>query len=101
MAVEKDIAVAYWLQLSFYLHSVYGTLYMDAWRKDSIVMLIHHFITMALIGFSYGMRYVISQLPYTINRLITALCSGSAGFMILRYVVILLSSVVCILFVVY
>jgi len=55
--VPKEIYFAYLMQMSFYMHSVYGTLYMDQWRKDSIVMLIHHFLTMTLIGFSYAVRY--------------------------------------------
>ncbi|XP_072560409.1 ceramide synthase 1-like [Paramormyrops kingsleyae] len=55
--VPRDIAIAYLIQGSFYGHSVYATLYMDAWRRDSIVMLAHHLITLALIAFSYAFRY--------------------------------------------
>nr|XP_044998428.1 ceramide synthase 1 [Jaculus jaculus] len=57
MAVPWDIAVAYLLQGSFYGHSIYATLYMDAWRKDSVVMLIHHVVTLTLIISSYAFRY--------------------------------------------
>lgn len=56
MAVPWDIAVAYLLQGSFYGHSIYATLYMDAWRKDSVVMLIHHVVTLVLIVSSYAFR---------------------------------------------
>uniref|UniRef100_A0A3Q3XNN8 TLC domain-containing protein n=1 Tax=Mola mola TaxID=94237 RepID=A0A3Q3XNN8_MOLML len=42
---------------SFYGHSIYATIYMDAWRKDSAVMVVHHIITLALISFSYAFRY--------------------------------------------
>ncbi|XP_069784135.1 ceramide synthase 1 [Narcine bancroftii] len=55
--VPKDIAIAYLIQCSFYGHAIYATVYMDAWRKDSVVMLIHHVITLALITFSYAFRY--------------------------------------------
>ncbi|XP_062888417.1 ceramide synthase 1 [Mobula hypostoma] len=55
--VPKDIAIAYLVQCSFYGHAIYATIYMDAWRKDSVVMLIHHVITLALIAFSYAFRY--------------------------------------------
>ncbi|XP_057564454.1 ceramide synthase 1 isoform X3 [Hippopotamus amphibius kiboko] len=57
MPVPRDIAVAYLLQGSFYGHSIYATLYLDAWRKDSVVMLIHHVVTLVLIVSSYAFRY--------------------------------------------
>ncbi|XP_051979969.1 ceramide synthase 1-like [Xyrauchen texanus] len=57
MPVPTDIAIAYLIQGSFYGHSIYATVYMDAWRKDSLVMVVHHFITLALITFSYAFRY--------------------------------------------
>ncbi|XP_062868548.1 ceramide synthase 1 [Trichomycterus rosablanca] len=57
MPVPVDIAFAYLIQGSFYGHSIYATMYMDAWRKDSAVMLLHHVITLALISFSYAFRY--------------------------------------------
>ncbi|KAI5609828.1 ceramide synthase 1 [Silurus asotus] len=57
MQVPTNIAIYYLIQGSFYGHSIYATMYMDAWRKDSGVMLLHHFITLALITFSYAFRY--------------------------------------------
>ncbi|XP_053312166.1 ceramide synthase 1 [Spea bombifrons] len=56
-AVPRNIALAYLIQGSFYAHSTYATLYMDAWRKDSIVMILHHLVTFTLITFSYAFRY--------------------------------------------
>lgn len=58
MSVPADIAIAYLIQGSFYGHSIYATIYMDAWRKDSAVMVVHHIITLALISFSYAFRYL-------------------------------------------
>lgn len=55
--VPTDIYLAYVAQASFYAHSIYGTLYMDAWRKDSPVMLLHHVITLSLLISSYAFRY--------------------------------------------
>ncbi|XP_071942549.1 ceramide synthase 1-like [Antedon mediterranea] len=55
--VPFGIRLVYTLQASFYMHSVFATLYMDTWRKDSYMMLIHHFLTLSLIGFSYLSRY--------------------------------------------
>ncbi|XP_024278961.1 ceramide synthase 1 isoform X3 [Oncorhynchus tshawytscha] len=57
MTVPTDIAIAYLIQGSFYGHSIYATVYMDAWRKDSTVMVVHHVITLALITFSYAFRF--------------------------------------------
>lgn len=57
MPVETDIAFIYFLECGFYLHSVYASLFMDQWRKDAVVILIHHFLTIALILFSYASRY--------------------------------------------
>ncbi|XP_053556662.1 ceramide synthase 1 [Bombina bombina] len=55
--VPIDIAIAYLIQGSFYAHSIYATLYMDSWRKDSVVMMLHHLVTFTLITFSYAFRY--------------------------------------------
>ncbi|XP_037530576.1 ceramide synthase 1 [Nematolebias whitei] len=57
MTVPTDIAIAYLIQGSFYGHSIYATINMDTWRKDSAVMVVHHIITLALICFSYAFRY--------------------------------------------
>ncbi|NWU92631.1 CERS1 synthase, partial [Upupa epops] len=57
MEVPTDIAVAYLLQCSFYGHSIYATAYMDTWRKDSVVMLLHHVVALTLIASSYAFRW--------------------------------------------
>ncbi|NXB48562.1 CERS1 synthase, partial [Leucopsar rothschildi] len=56
MAVPADIAVAYLLQGSFYGHSLYAAAYMDTWRRDSPVMLLHHAVTLTLLAASYAFR---------------------------------------------
>ncbi|XP_008946500.1 PREDICTED: ceramide synthase 1-like [Merops nubicus] len=56
MEVPTDIAIAYLMQCSFYGHSIYATAYMDTWRKDSVVMLLHHVVTLTLIAASYAFR---------------------------------------------
>ncbi|XP_043909786.1 ceramide synthase 1 [Protopterus annectens] len=57
MEVPADIAIAYLIQSSFYGHSIYATVYMDTWRKDSLVMLTHHVIAVMLLVSSYAFRY--------------------------------------------
>ncbi len=56
MFVPFDIKLMYFVQCGFYLHSIYGTLYMDYKRKDFYVMLLHHVLTMILILVSYATR---------------------------------------------
>ena len=58
MSVPFDIKLMYFVQCGFYLHSIYGTLYMDYKRKDFYAMLIHHVLTMTLIFVSYATRWV-------------------------------------------
>ncbi|XP_015928113.2 ceramide synthase 1 isoform X2 [Parasteatoda tepidariorum] len=52
-----NIYFIYMAQCGFYLHSLYATVFLDTWRKDSLVMMIHHVLTLALISFSYSLRY--------------------------------------------
>ncbi|NXN70520.1 CERS1 synthase, partial [Himantopus himantopus] len=68
MDVPTDIAIAYLLQCSFYGHSIYATAYMDTWRKDSVVMLLHHVVTLTLIAFSYAFRLCWEKLRW-VSRL--------------------------------
>ncbi|KAL2097828.1 hypothetical protein ACEWY4_007035 [Coilia grayii] len=57
MTIPNDITIAYLIQGSFYGHSIYASLYMDVWRRDSVVMVMHHVVTLVLITFSYAFRY--------------------------------------------
>ena len=57
MPVPDDVTLIYFVECGFYLHSIYATLYMDTFRKDFWVMIIHHVLTMTLILFSYATRY--------------------------------------------
>ncbi|XP_048085376.1 ceramide synthase 1-like isoform X3 [Alosa alosa] len=57
MPIPIDITIAYLIQGSFYGHSIYASFYMDVWRRDSVIMVIHHVVTLVLITFSYAFRY--------------------------------------------
>lgn len=57
MVVPDEIKFLYFIECGFYMHSLYATIFMDAWRKDFFVMILHHFLTMALIIASYATRY--------------------------------------------
>ena len=56
--VPYDIYVLYAIQVGFYFHSIYGTVFMDIWRRDSVVMILHHVLTLCLLVFSISIRYV-------------------------------------------
>ncbi|KAK6023461.1 Longevity-assurance protein, partial [Ostertagia ostertagi] len=53
LLLHPAIRVIYATQASFYIHSVYATLYLDPWRKDSWLMFIHHFIALSMLLLSY------------------------------------------------
>ncbi|XP_078483914.1 ceramide synthase 1-like [Ciona intestinalis] len=55
--VPWDLYIAYAAQLSFYVHSIYATAILDEWRKDSVVLLVHHVFTILLLSSSYLFRY--------------------------------------------
>ncbi|ELU10742.1 hypothetical protein CAPTEDRAFT_219402 [Capitella teleta] len=52
-AMSADFYAMYMLQSGFYIHSLYATMYMDHWRRDSWVMMFHHFLTLSLLVSSY------------------------------------------------
>jgi len=51
--IPQDISILYILEVSFYIHSIYAVLFLDEWRKDSLVMFIHHIITVSLLSLSF------------------------------------------------
>eukprot|EP00731_Ephydatia_muelleri_P017773 Em0010g871a len=53
-------AGVYWLymfELGWYYHQAYAAIYMDAFRKDTTLIMVHHFITIALLFFSFIIRF--------------------------------------------
>ena len=57
MDVPNDIKILYLAEASFYIHSIYATIFMDVWRKDFIIMLVHHVVTVTLLVGSFGLRF--------------------------------------------
>jgi len=55
-AIETDIYVIYLIQLSFYCHSLYSTLRVDQWRKDSPTLMVHHVLCVLLISISLATK---------------------------------------------
>ena len=56
MPIPQDIYMLYVVEAGFYFHSIYATLFMDQWRRDSILMIMHHILTNLLIFFSFAIR---------------------------------------------
>lgn len=56
--IPNAVAWYYWIQGGFYIALVFGILFLDAKRSDFWQMLVHHFITLALIGVSWTMNMV-------------------------------------------
>lgn len=57
LSVPLSIYAIYMAQISFYVHSLYTTILVDHWRRDSVVMVGHHVITALLLVFSLSTRY--------------------------------------------
>ena len=55
-AVPTSPALLYGIVSGYYLQGIYVSLYIEERRKDTIVMVIHHFVTLFLVSFSFGMR---------------------------------------------
>lgn len=65
--LEPGIYWLYMAQMAFYLHCVYATLYLETIRKDFAVMMIHHFLTLGLLLFSYIVRSAEYDFPLEVT----------------------------------
>lgn len=55
-------------QMGLYAHCVYACLFIDEIRKDFVMMMLHHFLTLGLLSYSYGVRLEINfELQYKSN----------------------------------
>lgn len=55
--VDADQYWLYMVQMGFYLHCVYATLFIETRRRDFLVLMIHHFLTLSLLLFSLSVRF--------------------------------------------
>ena len=54
--VPTSPASLYGIVSGYYFQGIYVSLYVEERRKDTLVMVIHHFVTLFLVSFSFGMR---------------------------------------------
>jgi hypothetical protein len=60
--VPTSIYWLYMVQIGFYVHCVYASIFIETIRKDFAVLMLHHFVTLCLLTFSYGSRLVLNRL---------------------------------------
>lgn len=58
MKIDPGLHWLYMFEIGFYLHSLYATVYLETIRKDFMVLLLHHMLTIGLLLFSYVVRSV-------------------------------------------
>ena len=56
LPVDPAVYWLYMLQLGFYIHCVYASVFLETIRRDIVLLMLHHFITLALLGYSYAVR---------------------------------------------
>lgn len=54
--VPPAFKAVYFLEVSYYVHSLYATVFLNEWKKDSVVLLIHHVVAITLLSFSFLSR---------------------------------------------
>ena len=54
ITVEPSLYWLYMLQMGFYAHCVYASVFIETIRRDSIVFMLHHFLTLGLLIYSHG-----------------------------------------------
>ena len=57
--IAVDDKAMYWLymiQMGFYLHCAYASVYLETIRRDFIILMMHHVLTLGLLLFSFMVR---------------------------------------------
>ena len=56
LSIPSDVYWLYMFELGLYVHSIYATLFIEVVRRDFVVQLIHHIVTILLLGYSFSVR---------------------------------------------
>ncbi|XP_019857335.1 PREDICTED: ceramide synthase 1-like [Amphimedon queenslandica] len=56
-AIPNSIYWLYMLQMGFYFHCIYASVYLETIRRDFLALMFHHFLTLGLLFYSYGVRF--------------------------------------------
>ncbi len=58
LAIDPLVHWLYMVEMGFYLHCCYATVYIETIRRDFTIMMAHHVVTLGLLLFSYIVRSV-------------------------------------------
>ncbi|VDL93392.1 unnamed protein product [Schistocephalus solidus] len=67
--MPTDLLILYGVQFSYYLANVYMVTLLDTVKKDTGMMLVHHIVTITLIGFSYLARFFLRIYMFPLRML--------------------------------
>ena len=56
--VPSELYWLYMLQMGFYVHCVYASTFLETIRRDYTLLMLHHFLTLALLSYSFAVRYI-------------------------------------------
>ena len=56
VSIQPALHWLYMVQMGFYLHCAYATIYLETIRRDFVVLMMHHVLTLGLLMFSYIVR---------------------------------------------
>ena len=54
--VEPEIYWLYMFQIGFYTHFLFASIFINVKRKDFLMIVVHHLLTISLLSWSYGVR---------------------------------------------
>jgi ceramide synthetase len=55
--VDMSLRWLYIVQIGFYIHCAYATVFLETIRQDFIVLMLHHGLTVSLLLYSFSVRY--------------------------------------------
>lgn len=76
--ISRGIHWLYMVQMGFYIHCAYASIYLETIRRDFVVLMLHHILTLGLLMFSYIVRYVHSFI-WGENLCVYVLWGGGEG----------------------
>ena len=56
ISIPRDVYWMYMIQMGFYVHCIYASVFLETIRKDFVLLMTHHFLTIGLLSYSYGVR---------------------------------------------
>ncbi|KAH9425896.1 Ceramide synthase 1 [Dermatophagoides pteronyssinus] len=84
--IPSTIKYLYWMEIGFYIHSIYAVYFINSWKYDSLVMIIHHAVTLFLLLFSYWARvYNVGVVVIYFHDICDVILEGSKCLVCLKF----------------